>query len=45
MDKGTMNAQMQGPTGPKDKIGGWAIDRPGQARESFGGGILVSDIR
>lgn len=44
MPKGTQNAQMQGPKPPRDN-GGWAIDQPGQAREGFGGGPSIANVR
>lgn len=44
MGKG-MQCMQNGPRDPMGNSGGWAIDRPGQSRESFGGGTQVRDIR
>jgi hypothetical protein len=43
MDKG-MQCVANGPKDPMNKNEGWAIDRPGSAKESFGAGPQVSDI-
>lgn len=44
MNRG-MQCMQNGPADPVPGKDGWAIDRPGQAKESFGAGPLVSGIR
>lgn len=44
MTKG-MQCWQNGPADPHGKPQGWAIDRPGQAKESFGAGPHISDVR